>query len=51
MIVSNDLHHWFFKDISAVDKYYFVAVSTKPAFLHWLYAAYNTVLIIIANLF
>jgi signal transduction histidine kinase/DNA-binding NarL/FixJ family response regulator len=50
MALSNDLHHFFYNDISSKFNSFFLAVSVDQAILHWLYAGYNSVLIIIANL-
>ncbi|WP_291786877.1 histidine kinase N-terminal 7TM domain-containing protein [Cecembia sp.] len=50
MALTNDLHHFFYKEISSKHNTYFSSVSVTPAFLHWMYAGFNTVLIIIANI-
>jgi signal transduction histidine kinase/CheY-like chemotaxis protein/HPt (histidine-containing phosphotransfer) domain-containing protein len=50
MALTNDLHHLFYNEISSKNNSFFTAVSVDQALLHWLYAGYNSLLIIIANL-
>jgi len=50
MALTNDLHHLFYNEISSKFNSFFIAVAVDQAILHWLYAGYNSLLIIIANL-
>ncbi|MGY6741899.1 MAG: histidine kinase N-terminal 7TM domain-containing protein [Cecembia sp.] len=50
MVLTNDLHGIFYKEITSAFNNYFEAVSVVPSLLHWLYAGYNSILIIIANI-
>ncbi|EKB47497.1 histidine kinase N-terminal 7TM domain-containing protein [Cecembia lonarensis] len=49
-VLTNDWHGLFYNEISSKSNNYFQAVSVEPALLHWLYASYNSLLIIIANI-
>ncbi len=50
MVLSNDLHHLFYLEISTQFNNYFNSVSVKPGILHWMYTGFNTILIIVANI-
>lgn len=50
MVLTNDFHNLLYFEISSKFNSYFLAVSTDPSILYWLYASYNSLLIIIANL-
>jgi signal transduction histidine kinase/CheY-like chemotaxis protein/HPt (histidine-containing phosphotransfer) domain-containing protein/PAS domain-containing protein len=50
MALTNDLHHLFYNEISSKFNSFFLAVSVDQGILHWLYAGYNSLLIIIGNL-
>lgn len=50
MVMTNDFHKLFYIEISSKFNSYFLAVSTEQSILYWLYAGYNSFLIIIANL-
>ncbi|MCH6198513.1 ATP-binding protein [Aquiflexum sp. LQ15W] len=50
MIFTNDYHHLFYKEISAANNSYFLSVSLERGLLHWMYASYNSILIIFSNL-
>lgn len=50
MVFTNDFHRLFYKDISAANNSYFLSVSLDRGILHWMYASYNSILIIFSNL-
>lgn len=50
MVFTNDYHHLFYKEISAAYNSYFMSVSLDRGILHWMYASYNSILIIFSNL-
>jgi signal transduction histidine kinase/CheY-like chemotaxis protein len=50
MVFTNDFHGLFYKEISAASNSYFMAVSLDRGILHWMYASYNSILIIFSNL-
>ncbi|RPA70068.1 response regulator [Cyclobacteriaceae bacterium YHN15] len=50
MALTNDFHHLFYNEISSEFNSFFTAVAVDQALLHWMYAGYNSLLIIIANL-
>ncbi len=47
--LTNEFHGMFYTSISAVDNGNFYRVDLSPAILHWLYAGYNSILILLAN--
>lgn len=50
MVFTNDFHHLFYKEISASNNSYFLSVSLDRGILHWMYASYNSILIVFSNL-
>ncbi|MCL6258604.1 ATP-binding protein [Aquiflexum sp. TKW24L] len=50
MVFTNDYHNLFYKEISAANNLYFMSVSLDRGILHWMYASYNSILIIFSNL-
>jgi signal transduction histidine kinase/CheY-like chemotaxis protein/HPt (histidine-containing phosphotransfer) domain-containing protein/PAS domain-containing protein len=50
MVFTNDYHHLFYKEISAAHNSYFMSVYLDRGLLHWMYASYNSILIIFSNL-
>jgi signal transduction histidine kinase/CheY-like chemotaxis protein/HPt (histidine-containing phosphotransfer) domain-containing protein/PAS domain-containing protein len=50
MVFTNDYHHLFYKEISSAHNSYFLSVSLERGLLHWMYASYNSILIIFSNL-
>ncbi|MFD2202338.1 histidine kinase N-terminal 7TM domain-containing protein [Shivajiella indica] len=50
MALTNDLHYLFYNEISSRFNSYFLSVAIDQGILHWMYAGYNSLLIIIANL-
>ncbi|MCS4433896.1 histidine kinase N-terminal 7TM domain-containing protein [Aquiflexum gelatinilyticum] len=50
MVFTNDYHNLFYKEISAAHNSYFLSVYLDRGLLHWMYASYNSILIIFSNL-
>jgi signal transduction histidine kinase/CheY-like chemotaxis protein/PAS domain-containing protein len=50
MVFTNDYHNLFYKEISAANNSYFMSLALDRGILHWLYASYNSILIIFSNL-
>ncbi|SMD41863.1 Signal transduction histidine kinase [Aquiflexum balticum DSM 16537] len=49
ILFTNDYHHLFYGDISAADNSYFISITLERGIFHWLYAGYNSILILTAN--
>ena len=49
MVFTNDFHHLFYKEISAANNSYFLSVALERGILHWMYASYNSILIIFST--
>ncbi|WP_373521361.1 histidine kinase N-terminal 7TM domain-containing protein [Aquiflexum sp.] len=49
LVLTNDYHLLFFKEITAIDNSYFVTKNIDRGPLHWVYAAYNSILILTSN--
>ncbi|WP_373494916.1 histidine kinase N-terminal 7TM domain-containing protein [Aquiflexum sp.] len=49
LVLSNDFHHLFYKKISAIDNSYFISKHLVRGPMHWIYAGYNSFLILISN--
>lgn len=47
--LTNEYHGLFYNSISATHNGHFLQVDLNPAILHWIYATYNTILILLAN--
>ncbi len=50
ILFTNDYHRLFYNDISAADNSYFISISLERGIFHWLYAGYNSILILTANI-
>lgn len=50
IVLTNDYHLLFFKEISARNNSYFISKNIVRGPLHWVYAGYNSILIIISNI-
>lgn len=50
MVLTNEWHGLFYDNVSAEDNSYFLAVRLEKGVFHWLYASYNSLLIIAANI-
>ncbi|MGY6522076.1 MAG: histidine kinase N-terminal 7TM domain-containing protein [Mongoliitalea sp.] len=49
MIWTNEIHHLFYKEISGKHNGLFFAIQLEYGPLHWAYAIYNSILIIMSN--
>jgi signal transduction histidine kinase/CheY-like chemotaxis protein/HPt (histidine-containing phosphotransfer) domain-containing protein len=50
LVLTNDYHFLFFSEITTIDNSYFITKDLSRGPLHWVYAAYNSFLIILSNL-
>lgn len=50
MALTNEWHRLFYDNVSAQDNGYFLSVQLEKGIFHWLYASYNSLLIIAANI-
>ena len=50
ILFTNDYHHLFYGNITAADNSYFISISLERGIFHWFYAAYNSILILTANI-
>ncbi|MCF1750523.1 histidine kinase N-terminal 7TM domain-containing protein [Mariniradius sediminis] len=50
MVLTNESHGLFYGSVSAQNNGYFLAVELEKGIFHWLYASYNSLLIIAANI-
>lgn len=50
LVFTNDYHLLFFREITTIDNSFFVSKDFIRGPLHWLYAGYNSLLILISNL-
>lgn len=49
LIWTNEIHHLFYKEISGTHNGLFFAIQLEYGPLHWIYAIYNSILIITSN--
>ncbi|WP_194972712.1 histidine kinase N-terminal 7TM domain-containing protein [Aquiflexum lacus] len=49
LVLTNDYHLLFFKEILAIDNSYFIAKNIDRGSFHWIYAGYNSLLILTSN--
>lgn len=50
MVLSNEWHGLFYSNVTAKNNGYFLSVALEKGVFHWLYAGYNSLLIISANI-
>ncbi|UJP65466.1 histidine kinase N-terminal 7TM domain-containing protein [Mongoliitalea daihaiensis] len=49
MIWTNEIHHLFYREISGAQNELFFAIKLEYGPLHWIYAIYNSILVLISN--
>ena len=50
LMLTNDYHYLFFREISSSDNSYFISKSIIQGPIHWVYAGYNSLLIVFSNI-